>query len=255
MSEKNTFDRSLRILVDGVEIAQGCRLRLTAGTTLSLRPPLHRLEIADLSESSAALLAGGRRLEVIRGIAVLASGEITEAYTRPESGRRLTTVIFSPGLSLWRSAVSFSIPAGMRISEVMRRLLEASGTGVPLAAFAAEDHSLSRPQAFFGRTCDALALLAETADADAFCGSAGVCVSGRKARDAAYSLSDRDLLSAPVTVGNRMILSAEPAGWMPGGFAEINWQGVSRTGRIISCLTQADNRNGPWKTEIELEMM
>lgn len=248
------FSRDLEIIADGNEIARGCRLRLTAETTLGLRPPLHRLEIHDLSESSAALLSGGRWLEVICGINALSVGEITEVFTRSENGQRLTTVIFSPGLSLWGSAVSLAVPAGLKVSDVLRRLLEASGTGMPLAAFAADDVCLSRPQAFFGRTCDALTLLAETADADVFFGTAGVCVSGRRPREAMYILTNRDLLSEPVLTGNRMIISTAMTGWTPGIWIEVIRQGSSRTGRIRACLVQADNREGPWKTELELEL-
>ena len=257
------FHRDLHLFVNGQEIARGCRMILTARQSLNLRPALHHLEIYDLSDSSAAILSGASRLEVISGQSVLSAGEITEVYTRRASGKHLTSVVFSPGLSLWQSSVSLSLAAGMKVSDTVRALLAASvldtsavasGTTIPLAAYVAPDPVLSRPQAFFGRTCDALSMLAETADADIFISSAGVCVSGRQEREPQYTLPESDLLSEPVLTGNRMILSTSMFGWVPGMVIRTDWKGASRTGRIVSTLIQADNVSGPWKSELELEL-
>lgn len=246
--------RDLHVRADGTEIGAGCRIILTARETLSLRPALHRLEIHDLSESSAALLADAQQLEVSSNDSILAFGEVTEVLTSLVSGERITSAVFAPGLGLWNSSVSLSLAGGMLVSETIRELLSASGTGIPLAGFAAPDLRLSRPQAFFGRTCDALSLLAETAGGDAFLSPAGVCVSGRSGGAVSAVLFDHDLLSEPVSVGNHVILSTSMVGWGIGSRMEVRWQGTVITGRIISRLVQADNGAGPWKSELELEV-
>ena len=109
-------------------------------------------------------------------------------------------------------------------------------------------------QSFFGRACDALTLLAETADADAFLSPAGVAVSGRAARGPNVILSESDLLTEPLRTGNRIILSSAMLTWPLGSFLQYTWHGNTVTGRLVSRLLQADNRDGPWKSELELEI-
>lgn len=292
LKQRVPISRDLHLFADDVEIARGCRMMLTAHETLTLYPALHQLEILDLSDSSVSLLAGTNRIEVRSGNSILAFGELMDTVTQSISGKRQTSLVFSPGLSLWQSSVSLSVAAGMKISDTIRSLLAEAGktatqsqadqTGTSdfdsssdsifsLAAFTAEDRILSRPQAFFGRTCDALAMLAETAGADAFMSPAGVCVSSRPGRDPApaadsasdassrnvsafYSVPESALLSAPVVTGDRLLAVTEMIGWPLGENLTITWQGVSRTGRLVSRLIQADTGDGPWKSELELEL-
>ena len=249
------FSRDLRLFADGTELAHGCRMTLTAGSALSLRPALHHLAVRDLSDSSAAFLSGVQRIEICSGLSVIASGELSEALTHISGGKRITELVFSPGLSLWQSSVSLSVPGGTRVSDTIRSLLSASASGLSLAAFVAEDRPIARPQAFFGRTCDALALLADTAEADIWVSSAGVCVSGRSFDNPSYVLTDSDLLSAPVLTGNRLLVTTAMMGWLIGSFVRVEWQGNAWEGRIVSSLIQADNKDGPWKSELELEVL
>ena len=248
------FKRDLHLFADGMEIAQGCRMTLTAGSTLTLRPALHHLSVYDLSDSSAAFLSGAHRIEIHSGASVIAAGELSEALTRVSGGKRITDLVFSPGLSLWHSSVSLSVPGGFRISDTIRALLSASASGLPLAAFATEDRPMARPQAFFGRTCDALALMAETADAEVWVSSAGVCVSGRSPGSPSFVLTDSDLLSTPVLTGCRLLVTTTMMGWLIGSFVRVEWQGNTWEGRIVSALIQADNKDGPWKSELEMEL-
>lgn len=271
------ISRDLHLFADDVEIARGCRMMLTAHETMTLHPALHQLEILDLSDSSVSLLTGTNRIEVRSGNSILAFGELIDSVTQSISGKRQTSLVFSPGLSLWQSSVSLSVTAGMKISDTIRSLLAEAGkdeTVFSLAAFTAEDRILSRPQAFFGRTCDALAMLAETVEADAFLSPAGVCVSSRPGRDPApaadsvsdasasfgnvsafYSVPERALLSAPIQTGDRLLAVTEMIGWPLGENLTITWQGVSRIGRLVSRLIQADTGDGPWKLELELELV
>ncbi len=248
------FHRDLQIRADGRTIAQGCRAALTAHSALSLRPIPKMIEIYDLSDSSAAFLAGAARMEILSGLSVLAQGEIIDVFTRIASGKRITSVTFAPGLSLWQSVVSLAVFSGMKVSETIRSLLTASRTDIPLAAFAADDPVLTRPQCFFGRTCDALSLLAETAEADIFLAPAGVCVSARTRREVSGIIPEKDLLSEPIWIGPRLLLTTSMIGWLPGSCVRTTWKGTAFTGRIVSILIQADNVSSPWKAELELEM-
>ncbi|MBQ6507363.1 MAG: hypothetical protein IJI08_08590 [Clostridia bacterium] len=288
-----SLTRDLRLFADGWEIGHGCPMVLTARETLTLRPALHRLEIRNLSDSAEAMLSAARNLEVRSGASVLAFGEPVEVLTRPVSGSysgsgglqafggggaagsdhsssgapasaasassggapfRLTEIVFSPGLSLWRSTVSLSVAGGMTLRDTVRALLAASGTGIPLAAWTGSNPALTRPQAFFGRTCDALTLLAETADADAHLTAAGLILSGRERRDPSSPIPESLLPAVPIRTGNRLLLTTAMLGWPLGTFVRVSWHGVAWTGRLVSRLIQADNREGPWKSELEIEL-
>jgi len=254
------ISRDLHLFAADAEIARGCRMMLIAHETLTLHPALHQLEILDLSDSSVSLLTGTNRIEVRSGNSVLAFGEMVDTVTQSISGKRQTSLIFSPGLSLWLSSVSLSVAAGMKISDTIRALLAEAGEDgatFSLAAYTAEDMILSRPQAFFGRTCDALAMLAEMAGADAFLSPAGVCVSAPKteSKASAFEVPESALLSAPIQTEDRLLAVTEMIGWPLGENLTITWQGVSRTGRLVSRLIQADTGDGPWKSELELELV
>ena len=276
----SVFTRDLHLFADDREIGQGCPMTLIARETLTLRPALHRLEIRNLSDSAAALLAAARYLEFRSGASVLAFGEPVDVLTHPVSGTRsgpsssaapsarseavastssaapfrLTEIVFSPGLTLWRSTVSLSMAAGLSVRDTARALLTASGAGVPLASCPTVGPALTRPQAFFGRTCDALTLLAETAEADAHLTAAGLCLSSRSRQEPSLLIPESALLTAPIQTGNRMLLTTAMLGWPLGAFARITWQGSAHTGRLVSRLIQADNREGPWQSQLELEL-
>ena len=246
--------RNLRLFADGLEMAQGCRMTLTARSGVTIFPNLHRLKILDLSESSAATLSGARQIEVRSGNSILAFGRLIEALTRTSGGERITDLVFSPDFPLWQASVSLTVPAGMRASEAVLRLLIASESGMPLAAYAAMDYSPSRPQAFFGRACDALSLLAETVNADAFVSPSGLCISDRFPRNPGLFLSKADLLTEPIQTGSRLLLTTSMTSWQIGSFARVEWEGRSWTGRIVSSFLQADNVSGPWRAELELNL-
>jgi len=246
--------RKLQVYVDGEEVAQGCRITLSARQTLNLRPQLHRLEIYDLSDSSEAKITVAGTVEVRSGPTILAAGDLVEACTRSVSGRRITSIVFSPGYALWQSSVSLSLAAGMKVSETIRAILNASGTSIRLASFQAPDPTFLRPQAFFGRTCDALSLLAETAGAQAFLTPAGLCILSDSAQTQIISLSEEDLLSAPYVSGSRLLVQTRMRDWLPGTDVQLSWKNLSYRGRVVNSLIQADNASGPWKSELELSL-
>ena len=243
--------RDLHVFADGREVAQSCRMRLTARENLSLLPQLFQLEIENLSASSSVLLPSARSVEVRSGDSVLASGSPVSSCSRRRLGRSLFSLSFSPGMALWQSSVSLS--AGMSVSDSVRAVLSASGTGIPLAAFSADDAFLTRPQSFFGRTCDALRMLADTVHAEAYLSSAGLCLIDHSRASAPTLILPEDaLLSDPVYLPDRIILSTEPKGWPLGTVVGFTWQGQSCQGMLVSRLLSLDNVEGPWLSQLEV---
>lgn len=244
--------RDLHIFADGAEIARSCRIRLTARETLSLLPQLFSLEIENLSDSSSALLSAARSVEARSEGSVLASGEILTLCPQHREGREILSVSFSPHYSFRRSAVSLSVSAGMKVSDTVRAILSAAEPSVPLAAFSADDIRLTRPQSFFGRTCDALRTLADAVNADAFIAPAGLCVVSRAAPPPSLILPEESLLSAPVFLPDRVLLSTAMAGWPLGSGIQFTWKGSARRGRLVSRLIQLDTAEGPWLSRLEI---
>ncbi len=254
--------RGLRIFADGREIAQSCRIRLSLMENMSLLPALYSLEIENLSETSEALLSAASSVEVhsgetvssISGSSILASGSVLSVFPRIQSGRRILSVSFSPGWALWQSAVSLSLTGGMRVSDTIRAILTASGTGIQLSAFLAEDRRLSRPQAFFGRACDALHLLAESVRARICLTPAGLCVVDPSLQSPTLFLPEDAFRSDPVFLPGRCILSTDAAGWPLGTCLQFRWKGSSYQGLLSARMLNLDNGEGPWQSQLEVSM-
>ncbi len=245
-----SFERSMSVFADGKEIGAGCHLRLTGSDTLSLRPGFFLLTAWDLTPSSAMLLSGSNKLEVRSNNSILASGDICDVHTYTQQGKQITEVGFSQGLSLWESSVSLSVVSGMRVSDTVREILSASGTGIQLTGFTGKDVSLSRSQAFFGRTASALEMLAETAEAFPWLSPAGLVISGKQDRTITLVLTEETLLSAPTSAQSRIILCTSMLGWPSGSYVRYYWQKQTGEGRILSRSIDADNVSGPWKSEL-----
>ena len=241
----SSYIRSLSLLADDDPVGAGCRLTLSGSAELSLLPSPFLLRLYDPAPAAVSRLRLARRISVLSGASLLAWGEPVSLRERTVSGRSFAEVLFAPGLSLWEKPVSLSLAAGLRVSETLRALLRPAD--IPLAAFRAPDPILSRPQSFFGRLCDALSLLAETAGADIWLAPAGVCVSSSPGES--FSLS---LLSAPSPVEDRLILSVPMMGWPLGAGVSASWQGAPVRGRILSRRVDADNASGPWLCELEI---
>ena len=250
--------RDLHVFADDREIGQGCRMRLNARENLSLLPQLFYLEIENLSGSSSALISACRKLEVRSNDSVLASGEIVTCCPRRHNGKQILSVSFSLDFGFWESSVSLSMAAGMRVSDTIRAVLAASmdlsgSRGqIPLAAFSAEDIQTSRPQEFFGRTCDVIRLLADTVDADAYLSTAGLCIIGHKPMEPTLFIPEDDLLSDPVFLKDRIILTTSMIGWPLGTCVEFSDGGNMYQGLLVSQLLQLDNASGLWMSQLEI---
>ena len=245
--------RDLHVFAEGREVGQSCRMSLSVRENLSLLPQLFHLTIENLSGSSSSFISAAQFLEVRSGDSVLASGFPVSCGSNIWFSRQFFSVSFSPGMALWESSVSLSLAAGMSVSDSVRAVLAASGTGVQLAAFSANDVFLTRPQSFFGRTCDVLRILAMSVNAEASLSSAGLCVIDRSRETApTLILPEEDLASDPVFIPGRYILSTEPKGWPLGTVLRFTWHDQPYQGLLVSRMLSLDNVEGPWLSQLEV---
>ena len=141
---QNQMDRTLTILADGEPVTGYARARLLGTERMGLYPSLFMLHLWNVAEEDYLLLSRSREVTVLHEDVVLVSGSVSDAFrSRGKSGIEAHVAI-APGLKLWEAAVSLDVEAGVTVSETVRRLLEASGTGITLLSFPGEgsgDHS------------------------------------------------------------------------------------------------------------------
>ena len=264
----STLDRRLVLSLDDVPLPLSCRLSLQGCHTLNLFPDLFQLQAWNLSESTYRRFLNGRELTVsVPGASVsssapahaglLVSGQIADVTRHPTPDGSVTSVTFSPGLSFWESAVALTVPAGASASETLRMLLAASGTGVSLLAFPAEDPVFARPQIFFGRTAEAVeaVLSACSPRPSALLTPAGltvVSVSEALSRPASLILRESDLAGPPVEASAGLLCRMPPAAWPLGTAVEILLPGGKASGLLTRHRIEADTGNGPWYSELEI---
>jgi len=244
--------RDLHLFADDTEIGQGCRMKVNIREEFSLMPQLFTMEIENLSEGSAELLSNCREMTVRSNGSVLAAGDSIFCYPRWIDGRKVVCVSFSYGFRLWKASVSLSLAAGMRISDTIREVLKASGTGIQLAGYTARDLALTRPQAFYGRACEALVMLADSVDAKAGLTPAGVCVIGMGEQTPTVVMPEEELLSEPIFLKDRVILKTGIVGWPLGTGVKFAWKGNIRKGIIVSRMMDLDNADGAWESQVEV---
>lgn len=232
----------------------GGRFRLRGKTAIGLFPSLFTLECWNLPEESFLRLTRTKSLSVFRGISCLASGTVSDVYRRTVPEGTVTTAAFSLGLDLWEAQVSLSVPAGISVSETVRRLLEASGTGIRLLSFPGSDRRFSRPQFFRGRAADCLT--EALGNCRGFLVPSGLRVLPAEPLPATLHLTEKDLTDAPAFArgGKRMILSTAVTGFQPGEEMTLRWQGQAFRGLILERMTEADTGDGPWRCELLVEV-
>ena len=148
--------RSLSIQVDSEPVGEGSRIHLRARSAMSLCPPLCFLTLWNVSDSTIFRLQNGKNISVSTGTSLLAFGEIIDVIQRQMKQDLITVVSFAPGLSLWEAAVSLSVPAGLSVSNTIRQILAATGTGCALISYTGDDPFFSRAQTFHGRAAEAI---------------------------------------------------------------------------------------------------
>ena len=201
-------------------------------------------------------LQNTKELSVMRENSCLAFGQVSDVFCRTVPEGTITTVAFSLGLDLWESRVSLSIPAGTPVSETVRRLLAASGTGIRLLSFPGEDPVCFRGQAFFGRAAECIVDAISAASARVYPVPAGLCVIPADPLPATLHLKEKDLTdqTAFVDGGRKMILSTMVTGFQPGEEMTLEAEGKAYSGLILERMTEADTVLGPWSTQLLIEL-
>ncbi|MCR4882251.1 MAG: hypothetical protein K6A68_01700 [Clostridiales bacterium] len=249
-------DRHLTVLVDVEPFAPDSRFRLSGTMRIGLFPSLFLLQCWNLADEDVFRLQNTKELSVMREDSCLAFGQVSDVFVQTVPEGTVTTVAFSLGLDLWESQVSLSVPSGVSVSETVRRILVASGTGIQLLSFPGEDSVFSRGQAFCGRVPDCITSVLSTVSARAYLVPAGLCVIPAESLEATLNLKDKDLTDRPVFAdfGGKMILSTTVTGFQPGEEMTLETDGKTYAGLILERMVEADTAIGPWNTQLLVEV-
>ena len=248
--------RELTVLADGEAFAPGCRFHLSGKVSVGLYPSLFLLECRNLSASDVFRLQNTRELSVTRGDSCLAYGKVSDVFRRTVPEGTVTTAAFSLGLDLWKAQVSLSVEAGVSVSETVRRLLDASGTGISLLSFPGEDPMFTRGQAYFGRAAECVAEALTAAGARGFLVPSGLRIIPRDPLPVMLRLTEQDLTDEPAFAfgGKRMILSTTVTGFQPGEELSLIYANKTVSGLILERMADADNVTGPWTTQLLVQL-
>ncbi len=256
------LDRSLSVTLDGEPFSFSGRMRLRGEDELFLFPALFTLELWNLPEEYYLRLFRAKRISVSHDDACLVSGSISDVFRHPAQEGILTTVAISLGLDLWESVVSLTVPSGISLSDAVRLILAASGTGIRLLADMENDPRLVRPQSFFGRASECIDSVLSSVSARAMLTPSGLMIVPVDGLPEAIHISETDLTDAPAFVGGSlhgapslMILSASISGWRPGQTMEVDYKDVHARGIITERSVDADTASGPWKSEMIMEVL
>ena len=250
------MNRKLTVLTDGAAFSGGCRFHLSGKTGIGLFPSLFLLRCWNLSDTEVFRLRNTKELSVYRDDSCLAFGRVSDVFRETVPEGTITTVAFSLGLDLWESPVSLSIPSGLTVSETVRLLLEASGTGIQLLSFPGSDPAFSRGQAFCGKTADCISSVLSAASARGYLVPAGLCIVPAEPLDPTLHLSAADLTDTPMLAdgGKKMILSTTVTGFQPGEEMTLEIEGQTWSGLILERLVEADTSAGEWKTQLLVQL-
>ncbi|MBR3428926.1 MAG: hypothetical protein IKG87_02390 [Clostridia bacterium] len=248
------LSRALSVYADGKALVGFRRAYLSGRDALGLYPMPFILRLWNLADSDYHLLRAAKHLSVRHEDSVLASGRVSDVYLRIVPEGKITEVVFAAGLGLWETPVSLSVEAGVSVSDTVRRILSASGTGIPLLSFPGEDTVRSRSQAFYGRAAECVEEALSAVGARGYLTESGLCVVPAEGLPVSMELSSADLLSDPVFVGNRqLLLRTRITGWPLGKAVRIKWKDGSQEGLVLERSVEADNLEGKWESEMLIE--
>ena len=251
----NSLSRSLSVYADGFLVTGFRHAYLSGRDALGLYPMPFTLWLWNLVDSDYYALRAAKNLSVRHDDSVLASGRVSDVYMRTVPEGKITEVVFAAGLRLWETPVSLSVEAGVSISETLLRILETSGTGIPLLSFPGADPVRSQGQAFYGRAAECIEEALSAAGARGYLTESGLCVVPAEGLPVSMELSSADLLSDPVFVGNgQLLLRTRITGWLLGKQVSVNWKGVRICGLVTERSVDADNIEGNWQSEILMEV-
>lgn len=251
----NDLSRILNVYADGKQITGFRRARLTGRDSLGLYPMPFCLKIWNLADEDFNRLAVAKGISVIHGDSVLASGTVSDVYRQTTSDGTLAEIVFSAGMDLWEAPVSLSVEAGKKVSETIRTILEASGTGIPLLGFEGPDPVRTRGQSFCGSAAYAVETALSATSSRCCLVPAGLCIVPAEGVEKTMDLNESDLIDAPSRPsGNLMVLRTRVVGWLLGKKVSVKWKGEQAEGLVIERSVDADNMEGNWQSELLLEL-
>ncbi len=244
--------RELKVLADGEPFALDGRSRLSGRTRTGLYPYPFVLQCRNLSEPEINRLGNTKELSVLHGGSCLAYGRVTDVFTETVPEGTVTTAVFSPGLDLWEKEISVSVPSGTSVSDTVRCLLLASGTGIRLLSFPGRDPFFPRGQAFCGRAAECITEVLSAAGAKGCLVPAGLCVIPAEPLPATLHLGEPDLTDRPAFAdgGRKMILNTTVTGFRPGEEMTLSYEGKTYSGLILERMTEVDTGAGIWNTQL-----
>jgi len=249
-------DRTFTILADGESVTGYGRARLFGTERLGLYPSLFMLHLWNVAEEDYLALSRSKEVTVLHDDVVLVSGTVSDTFrSRGKSGAEAHVAI-APGLKLWEAAVSLDVESSVTISETVRRLLEASGTGIQLLSFPGEDPVTTRGQAFYGRAAECIEEALGKAGARCCLVPSGLCVVPKEGLPVSMVLTEEDLTDVPsFNCGGDMVLRTGPVGWTLGKGVEVRYGGTVNRGLISERMINLDTGDGFWRVEVVVELM
>ena len=248
------LNRSLSVFADGQPVTGFRHAYLSGRDALGLYPMPFTLRLWNLADSDYHALCAAKNLSVHHDDSILAYGKISDVYLQIVPEGKITEVVFAAGLWLWETPVSLGVEAGVSVSDTVRRILEVSGTWIPLLSFPGEDPVRSRGQAFYGRAAECIEEALSAAGARGYLTESGLCVVPAEGLPVSMELSAADLLSDPVFIGNgQMLLRTRITGWPLGKTVRVKWKDGSREGLVLERSVEADNLEGKWESEMLIE--
>ena len=249
------LSRTLSVSADGEPVTGFRHARLNGRDSLGLYPMPFTLRLWNLADSGFRQVSAARELSVSHGGSVLAAGRSSDVFRRTVPEGTVTEVVFAAGLELWETPVSLSVEAGVSVSETVRRILEASGTGISLLSFPGEDPVRARGQAFCGSAASCIETALSAAGARCCLAPSGLCVIPASDLPLSLQLSGADLSGAPERAsGNRAVLRTGVTGWPLGKAASAGWKGETVQGLLTERAVDADNMEDIWQAELVLEL-
>ena len=249
------LSRALSILADGEELSGFNRARLTGVDSIGLYPMPFTLRLWNLADEDYWMLSAAKEVSVVHDDSVLAAGMVTDVCRSAVPEGIMTEVVFSAGIGLWEAPVSLSVEAGISVSETVKRILAASGTGISLLSFPGEDSVRTRGQAFSGRAAECVEEALSAAGARACLTPSGLTVVPASGLPVSMELTEEDLIDLPSRTGNRyLIVRTRPVGWPLGKRVSVSWGEESAEGIVVERSVDADNAEGKWESELMISI-
>jgi len=247
--------RSLQIKADDKTVAGFSRAQIIGADAVGLLPMPFILRLWNPGESDYNGIAAAKTVLVLAGESMLASGDIADVCRRSVQEGTMTEVVFSQGLRLWEAPISLSIEAGATVSETVRGILDASGTGISLLAFPENDPVRGRAQAFFGGAVECVLEAVSAVDGRAYLTPSGLVVYRAEEIPVSMLLTEDDLIDAPAFVGKHLaVLRTRVRGWPLGKKISVKWKEISFQGVITERGVDADTKEGNWESQLVVEV-